>query len=138
MEGDKRSRAKESKDITHNHNPRRAISIIRRRETLKLPQQITDSFFSNIHEHFSLHQEIGRGAFGVVFECTEIITGEKLACKSIPKSKIQNLLDLQALQAEIEILKVMQASNHVVKLCAVFEDSSVSTVCNSPLNSFGI
>jgi len=45
--------------------------------------------FQPLGDLYSLGRELGRGQFGVTFECMSKLTGEKLACKSIAKSKLK-------------------------------------------------
>ena len=46
-------------------------------------------FLQRLEDLYTLGKVLGSGQFGVTKECTDKRTGEKLACKTIPKTKIK-------------------------------------------------
>lgn len=62
--------------------PQRIAAHVPRRP---LPLPTTQSLTAK----YTLGKELGRGQFGITFECTDKSTGEKLACKAISKQKLK-------------------------------------------------
>ena len=42
----------------------------------------------NFKDHYKREKKLGDGAFGVVYRCASVATGEKFAVKTITKSKV--------------------------------------------------
>lgn len=91
------------------------------------PNNVCDSF-TNINQFFHFEKELGFGSFGVVHKCVDRFTGESVACKSIPKSKIRSQMDMEDLESEVLIMEAMKEHPGVVKLHGVFEDPKVITL----------
>ncbi len=81
--------------------------------------------YSNIHQYFFFHETLGTGASGIVKRCSDVVTGEQFACKTIIKSSLRCSLDLEDLKSEVLTLRAMQGHPSVVKLIDVFEDAMV-------------
>lgn len=71
-------------------------------------------------DDYALGKELGSGTFSVVREATLRATGEKFAIKCIKRAELSKD-DLEALMAEVAILKEMQHP-HIVKLYDVFQE----------------
>ncbi|KAG2829789.1 hypothetical protein PC111_g7637 [Phytophthora cactorum] len=69
---------------------------------------------------YTLGKELGAGTFSVVREATHKTTGERFAIKCIKRAQL-SADDLQALVAEVKILREMQHP-HIVKLYDVFQE----------------
>lgn len=75
----------------------------------------------DFNEHYTWGRQLGKGAFSVVREATNIKTQEKVAIKVISKKFLPSK-DLKLLEREIEIMKKLQHKN-IVSLIDVFESS---------------
>ncbi|KAK0587473.1 hypothetical protein LWI29_023377 [Acer saccharum] len=62
------------------------------------------------------------GAFGVIRECSDKLTGEVLACKSIAKDRLVTVDDVRSIKLEIEIMTRLSGHPNVVDLKAVYEE----------------
>ncbi|GMF13310.1 unnamed protein product [Phytophthora lilii] len=71
-------------------------------------------------DEYTLGKELGAGTFSVVREATHKATGQRFAIKCIKRAQLSND-DLQALVAEVKILREMQHP-HIVKLYDVFQE----------------
>ncbi|RLN93380.1 hypothetical protein BBJ28_00015887, partial [Nothophytophthora sp. Chile5] len=71
-------------------------------------------------DEYTLGKELGSGTFSVVREATNKATGERFAIKCIKRAEL-SADDLEALVAEVEILREMQHP-HIVKLFDVFQE----------------
>lgn len=69
---------------------------------------------SNIEDEYELGAVLGKGAFGTVRTAVSRSTGEKLACKSIPKSKLVYPTDVEDVQREVAIMNHVSGHPHVV------------------------
>ncbi|EYU46253.1 hypothetical protein ABFS82_04G059600 [Erythranthe guttata] len=78
----------------------------------------------NITARYDLGRELGRGEFGVTYLCTDIETGERLACKSISKKKLRTAVDIEDVRREVEIMRRMPKHPNIVTLKDTYEDDS--------------
>ncbi|KAK9725097.1 hypothetical protein RND81_05G122300 [Saponaria officinalis] len=76
----------------------------------------------NIREKYVFGKELGRGEFGVTYECTEIESGERLACKTISKSKLRTSVDVEDVRREVEIMRHLPKHDNIVAFKEAFED----------------
>ncbi|KAL2507336.1 Calcium-dependent protein kinase 8 [Forsythia ovata] len=76
----------------------------------------------NINERYDLGRELGRGEFGITYLCTDVGTGEKLACKSISKKKLKTAVDIDDVRREVEIMKHLPKHPNIVSLKDTYED----------------
>lgn len=77
-----------------------------------------------INLEYELGQELGRGEFGVTYLCTEKLTGEMYACKSISKKKLRTRVDIEDVKREVEIMKQLPKHVNIVSLKDTYEDES--------------
>lgn len=77
----------------------------------------------NISDLYTLHQELGAGAFGTTYLATDAITGERVACKVIAKRKMLNEEDREGLRHEVKILGHVSGYPGIAKLKAAAEDA---------------
>ncbi|KAE9621004.1 putative protein kinase CAMK-CDPK family [Lupinus albus] len=66
--------------------------------------------------------KLGLGQFGVIRACSDKLTGEVLACKSIAKDRLVTANDLRSVKHEIEIMATLSGHPNVVDLKAVYEE----------------
>ncbi|XP_051114704.1 calcium-dependent protein kinase 26-like [Andrographis paniculata] len=77
---------------------------------------------ANFKERYVLGDQLGWGRFGIIRECSDKLTGEVLACKSISKERLVTEEDVRSVKREIEILTKLSGHENVVDLKAVYED----------------
>ncbi|KDP22334.1 hypothetical protein JCGZ_26165 [Jatropha curcas] len=77
---------------------------------------------SNLKDRYDLGEQLGWGQFGVIRVCTDKLTGELLACKSIAKDRLVTSDDARSVRLEIEIMTRLSGHPNVVDLKAVYED----------------
>ncbi|KAL8119575.1 calcium-dependent protein kinase-like [Apium graveolens] len=78
--------------------------------------------FEDVKLHYSLGRELGRGQFGVTYLCTEDLSGELFACKSILKRKLVTKNDKEDMKREIQIMQHMSGQPNIVEFKGVYED----------------
>ncbi|XP_061351558.1 calcium-dependent protein kinase 26-like isoform X3 [Gastrolobium bilobum] len=77
---------------------------------------------SNLKDRYILGEQLGWGQFGVIRACSDKLSGEVLACKSIAKDRLVTLDDLRSVKLEIEIMARLSGHPNVVDLKAVYEE----------------
>ncbi|KAL5567793.1 hypothetical protein UlMin_024368 [Ulmus minor] len=77
---------------------------------------------ANLKDQYILGKQLGWGQFGVIRECTDKLTGEVLACKSIAKDRLVTSDDVRSIKLEIEIMTRLSGHPNVVDLKAVYEE----------------
>ncbi|KAK4283122.1 hypothetical protein QN277_000112 [Acacia crassicarpa] len=77
---------------------------------------------ANLKDRYVLGEQLGWGQFGVIRACTDKLTGEVLACKSIAKDRLVTSDDLRSVKLEIEIMARLSGHPNVVDLKAVYEE----------------
>ncbi|CAK7337181.1 unnamed protein product [Dovyalis caffra] len=77
---------------------------------------------SNLKDRYVLGEQLGWGQFGIIRVCTDKLTGEVLACKSISKDRLVTSDDARSVKLEIEIMTRLSGHANVVDLKAVYED----------------
>ncbi|EYU17566.1 hypothetical protein ABFS82_03G074800 [Erythranthe guttata] len=71
---------------------------------------------------YDLHQELGRGQFGITHLCTEKSTGLSYACKSISRRKLVTEKDIDDVRREIMILQHLTGQPNIVEFKGAYED----------------
>ncbi|XP_058205068.1 calcium-dependent protein kinase 7-like [Rhododendron vialii] len=79
---------------------------------------------NKIEERYELGRELGRGEFGVTYLCTDKISGEVFACKSISKNKLRTRVDIEDVRREVEIMKRLPPHPNIVSLKDTYEDDT--------------
>ncbi|KAL1827233.1 hypothetical protein ACET3Z_005645 [Daucus carota] len=77
---------------------------------------------SNFKDRYVLGEHLGLGQFGIIRACSDELTGEVLACKSISKERLVTAEDLRSVKLEIEIMTKLSGHPNVVELKAVYEE----------------
>ena len=92
--------------------------------------------FRNVRRRYRLQGEIGRGEFGIIYTCTDVITGEQYACKSIRKSNLKSKLDVEDVQREVQVMERLKGHPAIIGIKATFEDEKVNFASRHWANSF--
>lgn len=79
---------------------------------------------ANLKDRYVLGEQLGWGQFGVIRECSDKLTGEVLACKSIAKDRLVTPDDVRNVKLEIEIMTKLSGHPNVVDLKAVYEEEA--------------
>ncbi|KAL4592070.1 hypothetical protein LXL04_005051 [Taraxacum kok-saghyz] len=77
----------------------------------------------DISQRYNLGRELGRGEFGVTYLCTDLGTGERLACKCISKRKLRTTVDIEDVRREVEIMKHLPKHPNIVTMRDTYEDN---------------
>ncbi|XP_057809807.1 calcium-dependent protein kinase 2 [Salvia miltiorrhiza] len=78
--------------------------------------------YEDVTVQYRLGKELGRGQFGVTYLCTEIATGQQLACKSISKKKLVTRSDKEDMRREIQIMQHLSGQPNIVEFKGAYED----------------
>lgn len=73
-------------------------------------------------DRYVLREQLGWGQFGVIRACSDLATGEALACKSISKNRLVSAKDVSSVKLEIEVMARLSGHPNVVDLKAVYEE----------------
>ncbi|WOK92414.1 calcium-dependent protein kinase 20 [Canna indica] len=76
----------------------------------------------DIGSRYNIGDELGRGEFGVTYLCTDKVTGEQFACKSISKKKLRTVVDIEDVRREVAIMRHLPAHPNIVTLKDTYED----------------
>ncbi|KAE8734084.1 Calcium-dependent protein kinase 24 [Hibiscus syriacus] len=74
-------------------------------------------------EKYGIGKELGRGEFGVTYQCFDLKTGEACACKKISKTKLKTEIDIDDIMREVEIVKHLPRHPNLVAFREAFEDN---------------
>ena len=77
---------------------------------------------ANLKDRYVLGEQLGWGQFGIIRACSDKLSGEVLACKSIAKDRLATLNDVRSVKLEIEIMSRLSGHPNVVNLKAVYEE----------------
>ncbi|KAL3818122.1 hypothetical protein ACJIZ3_004027 [Penstemon smallii] len=90
----------------------------------ELKKTILDSILTaNFKDRYVLGDQLGLGRFGIIRECSDKLTGEVLACKSIAKERLVTEDDVRSVKLEIEIMTKLSGHDNIVDLKAVYEEN---------------
>ncbi|CAJ1964547.1 unnamed protein product [Sphenostylis stenocarpa] len=76
----------------------------------------------DVRATYTIGKELGRGQFGVTHLCTDKITGEQFACKTIAKRKLVNKEDIEDVRREVQIMHHLSGQPNIVVLKGAYED----------------
>ena len=76
----------------------------------------------DIKSTYNIGKELGRGQFGVTHLCTNKLTGEQFACKTIAKRKLANKEDIEDVRREVQIMHHLTGQPNIVELKGAYED----------------
>ncbi|KAJ8774864.1 hypothetical protein K2173_018123 [Erythroxylum novogranatense] len=77
---------------------------------------------SNIFEKYNFGKELGRGEFGVTYQCFYIQSGETYACKTISKAKLKTEIDVEDVRREVAIMSHLPKHPNIVTFKEAYED----------------
>ncbi|KAA8531388.1 hypothetical protein F0562_006116 [Nyssa sinensis] len=83
---------------------------------------LKDPSGDDIFKRYQFGKELGRGEFGITFQCCDNDTGETLACKRISKSRLKTEIDIEDVKREVEIMRHLPAHPNIVRYKEVYED----------------
>ncbi|KAF4356185.1 hypothetical protein G4B88_015374 [Cannabis sativa] len=69
--------------------------------TLRPTAVLDDPVGHDIFSNYRFGKELGRGEFGVTYQCFKLDTGDTFACKMISKSKLKTEIDIEDVRREI-------------------------------------
>ncbi|KAL0692249.1 hypothetical protein Bca4012_059429 [Brassica carinata] len=78
----------------------------------------------NLRDDYVLGRVLGQGQYGTTSLCTHKETGQKLACKSIPKRKLLCQEDYDDVLKEIQIMHHLSEYPNVVRIQSTYEDDA--------------
>ncbi|KAG2301231.1 hypothetical protein Bca52824_029882 [Brassica carinata] len=78
----------------------------------------------NLKDDYVLGRVLGQGQYGTTFLCTHNETGQKLACKSIPKRKLLRQEHFDRVLREIQIMHHLSEYPNVVRIQSTYEDAT--------------
>ncbi|KAJ0966306.1 hypothetical protein J5N97_027444 [Dioscorea zingiberensis] len=85
---------------------------------------LKDATGHDISSRYELGRELGRGEFGITYLCTDRVTGEDFACKSISKKKLRTVVDIEDVRREVDIMRQLPPHPNIVRLKDTYEDDS--------------
>lgn len=87
------------------------------------PTSVIPHKTQNVNELYTMGKKLGQGQFGTTYLCVEKSTGDKYACKSIPKRKLLCKEDYEDVWREIQIMHHLSEHPEVVQIRGAYEDS---------------
>jgi len=85
-------------------------------------QVLKDPTPDDIFKKYEFGKELGRGEFGITYQCSDIENGDRVACKKISKSKLRTEIDIEDVRREVEIMRHLPKHPNIVRYKEVFED----------------
>lgn len=85
---------------------------------------LSSNLTSKLEDQYHLGEQLGWGQFGIIRACSDKMTGEILACKSIAKDRLVTPDDICSVKLEIEIMTRLSGHPNVVDLKAVYEEEN--------------
>ncbi|KAK7316644.1 hypothetical protein RJT34_00259 [Clitoria ternatea] len=76
----------------------------------------------DVRATYTIGKELGRGQFGVTHLCTDKVTGQQFACKTIAKRKLVNKEDIEDVRREVQIMLHLSGQPNIVELKGAYED----------------
>ncbi|XP_028084767.1 calcium-dependent protein kinase 24 [Camellia sinensis] len=93
-----------------------------RNRTTRVISVLKDPSAEDIFKKYRFGNELGRGEFGITYQCCDIVTGEILACKTISKSKLKTEIDVEDVRREVEIMRHLPKHENIVRYKDAYED----------------
>lgn len=85
-------------------------------------QVLRDPSGDDIFKRYKFGKELGRGEFGITYQCVDNENGENVACKKISKSKLRTEIDVEDVRREVEIMRHLPKHPNIVSYKDVYED----------------
>ncbi|XP_030506715.2 calcium-dependent protein kinase 24 [Cannabis sativa] len=90
--------------------------------TLRPTAVLDDPVGHDIFSNYRFGKELGRGEFGVTYQCFKLDTGDTFACKMISKSKLKTEIDIEDVRREVRIMRHLPDHPNIVTFKEAFED----------------
>ncbi|CAI5962933.1 unnamed protein product [Closterium sp. NIES-65] len=90
-----------------------ALEEWRRTEAAAMQQLSTSVLgrgLSDVRKVYQLGKELGRGNFGVIREAVDWVSGERFACKSVNKKRLECVDDIADLRREVEMMRAVKGT----------------------------
>ncbi|CAI5944680.1 unnamed protein product [Closterium sp. NIES-65] len=104
-----------------------ALEEWRRTEAAAMQQLSTSVLgrgLSDVRKVYQLGKELGRGNFGVIREAVDWVSGERFACKSVNKKRLECVDDIGDLRREVEVMRSVKGHPNIVSLVDTYEDDT--------------
>lgn len=111
-----------SSSLSCNQEKTGKLSIPRSQKFSTPIQVLQDPTGNDILQKYRFGKELGRGEFGVTYQCFDKTTGESFACKKIPKVKLKSAIDMEDVKREVEIMRHLPHHPNIVRYKEVYED----------------
>lgn len=72
-----------------------------------------------MNDKYTLGEELGRGQYGIVYRCTDRVTGRQFACKAVAGS---NKKAVEEAISEVRVLSSLKSCSNIVTLEDVYQD----------------
>ncbi|KAF6168112.1 hypothetical protein GIB67_011497 [Kingdonia uniflora] len=102
--------------------PVKPSSLSPKPNPVHVPNTVLGMPLDDVKSFYTLGEELGRGQFGITYLCTENLTGNLYACKSISKRKLISKSDKEDIKREILIMKHLTGQNNIVEFKGAYED----------------
>ncbi|GFY81380.1 calcium-dependent protein kinase 24 [Actinidia rufa] len=102
-----------------NQNPKSKLKTPRNSHHITVLKNVPEV---DVFTRYNFGNELGRGEFGVTYQCYDSFTGESVACKKISKSKLKTEIDVEDVRREVEIMRNLPSHPNIVRFKDVYED----------------
>ena len=89
--------------------------------------------YEDVSARYRMEEKLGGGANGEVWRCVESSTGHEWACKTIKKRHLMCHDDVDALLAEVAVLRALGDHAAVASLHDLMEDEKVHSLSQPPI-----
>ncbi|XP_012066379.1 calcium-dependent protein kinase 24 [Jatropha curcas] len=97
-------------------------SMPRRSAVFHVGNVLKDPAGNNVREKYRFGKELGRGEFGITYQCFEVETEKTYACKTISKAKLKTEIDVEDVRREVEIMRHLPKHPNIVSFKEAYED----------------
>ncbi|MED6136902.1 hypothetical protein PIB30_060034 [Stylosanthes scabra] len=77
---------------------------------------------SSLKGQYEISEEIGRGRFGTIYRCYDVVSGNPYACKIIDKSLLTDETDQQCILNEPKLMSLLTPHPNILTIHNAFED----------------
>jgi calcium-dependent protein kinase len=85
-------------------------------------EQVLRKGWADVKEEFEFGDELGRGAFGIVYRVKNKRTNEQFACKGINKKELKSVEEITDLVKELQMCHTVVGHENILPMHASFED----------------
>ncbi|POO03431.1 Serine/threonine protein kinase [Trema orientale] len=116
----KRRRDTKSASDFNSGTPRKLT--LRLSAALRPTSVLDDPDGDDVFSKYRFGKELGRGEFGVTYQCFALETGDTFACKMISKSKLKTEIDVEDVRREVRIMRHLPEHPNIVTFKEAYED----------------